>query len=91
MKTHQKKRKSNFANMSHNYTLNTRLSVIEKIVKKKRAQENSKIERESILTTPTSLSMLNSFLIKSVGKSFDNNSSIKKHKKKMDVRRNFNF
>ena len=39
-------------------------------------------KEESYLTTPTSLSMKNSFLISSIGKTLDN--TFKKHKKRME-------
>lgn len=45
-------------------------SRLEKLIKKKRAAERV-AEEESFLSSPTSLSMKNSFLIKSVGKSFE--------------------
>jgi hypothetical protein len=42
-------------------------SKLEKLIKKKLAGDDTK-EEESLLTSPTSLSMKNSFLIKNVGK-----------------------
>jgi hypothetical protein len=50
---------------------------IGKLIKKKRAAENINSE-ESFLTTPTSLSMKNSFLISSIGKTLDMNFKKKK-------------
>lgn len=58
-------------------------SQVEKLVKKRRAAEHD-IQEESLLVTPTSLSMKNSFLIKTVGKTFDNLST-KKQKRKLEV------
>lgn len=54
---------------------------LEKLIKKKRAAENVNHE-ESLLTTPTSLSMKNSFLISSLGKSLEHNF---KKQKKLEV------
>ncbi|CAI2360532.1 unnamed protein product [Moneuplotes crassus] len=54
-----------------NYGKNLTLTQLEKKVKeKRRAQEH--ISEETLLTSPTSLSMKNSFLIKTAGKAFDN-------------------
>ena len=53
---------------------------LEKALKKKRDAEKNPLE-DSMLTSPTSLSMKNSFLIKNSGKGFDNYYlSLKKRK-----------
>jgi len=69
-----------------NYSMQLQRSKLEKLIKKR--HEAERIEKEeSMLTSPTSLSMKNSFLIKTVGKTFDSYFT-KKHKKKIDVRNN---
>lgn len=63
-------------------------SKLEKLIKKKRAAERSNDE-ESLLTSPTSLSMKNSFLIKSVGKNIE--QSGKKHRRLLGVSYSLRF
>lgn len=64
------KKRSRKSNLLEN-TRQLSISKLEKYVNKKRkAQEQ--INEETLLTSPTSLSMKNSFLIKTVGKAFDN-------------------
>jgi oligoendopeptidase F len=76
---HKERRSLNYNSVSH------QKSRLEKLIKQKREKENPLQERESLLTSPTSLSMMNSFLINTIGKSLDSNGSIKKHRKKMEV------
>mmetsp|Transcript_1126 Transcript_1126/g.1017 ORF Transcript_1126/g.1017 Transcript_1126/m.1017 type:complete len:515 (+) Transcript_1126:82-1626(+) len=67
----RKSRKSTFTMINQKLRL-------EKLIKKKRMEEQN-FNEESFLTTPTSLSMKNSFLISSVGKTLE--QTFKKHKK----------
>ena len=80
-----KKTKKNKARKSqnNNYSMHMGRSKIEKLVRKKRAAEKVNDE-ESLLTSPTSLSMKNSFLIQSIGKTFDGYYG-KKNKKRLEV------
>ena len=56
------------------------ITKLEKLINKKRVDQEHKKE-DILLTSPTSLSMKNSFLIKTVGKSFDNYYHLYKKKK----------
>lgn len=68
-------RKSNHVDLTTHFTL----SKLEKLVRQKRkAQEQ--VHEDTLLTSPTSLSMKNSFLIKTAGKAFDVYAT--QHKKK---------
>ena len=55
---------------SQNFSISLQKSRLEKLIKKKDAEQEH-LHEESFLTSPTSLSMKNSFLIKTVGKSFE--------------------
>lgn len=55
---------------SQNFNISMQKSRLEKLIKKKDEEQEHKHE-ESFITSPTSLSMKNSFLIKTVGKSFE--------------------
>lgn len=81
MKAKQKPNRKERKNLS--FSLFFKKSQIEKLVMKKRAAEHD-YQEDSLLITPTSLSMKNSFLIKTVGKTFENLST-KKQRKKMEV------
>ena len=78
MKMTEKKhtRHSNIVNISGRLTL----SKLERIVNKKRTAQEQ-FNEESLLTSPTSLLMKNSFLIKTIGKSFENYYNQNKKKK----------
>lgn len=72
------------------FTTHLTLSKLEKLVRKKRkAQEQ--IHEDTLLTSPTSLSMKNSFLIKTAGKAFDHYAQYYKNKKKQQSFSNQNL
>ena len=63
------------------------LTQIKKLVEKKRKQQEAYRE-ETLLTSPTSLSMKNSFLVKTVGRAFDTYYHYYKTKKKHSLNSN---
>lgn len=69
MKKAKAKHKANMRK-SQNFNTSMQKSRLEKLIKKKDAEVEHKNE-ESFITSPTSLSMKNSFLIKTMGKSFE--------------------
>ena len=80
LKKTKNKNKSNHTNIFEVDSSMLKKQRLQKALKKKREKEKNPME-DSVLTSPTSISMKNSFLIKNSGKGFDNYFSAAKRKK----------